>query len=50
LSEEILKIGRRCAGLPVEDARPDDEIIGYDGHELARSGETPRILAATDLR
>jgi antitoxin VapB len=34
LSQEILKIGRRCAELPVQDNRPDDEIIGYDDRGL----------------
>jgi hypothetical protein len=36
LSQEILKIGRRCAELPVQDTRLDDEIIGYDDHGLPR--------------
>ncbi|HET6628350.1 MAG TPA: type II toxin-antitoxin system VapB family antitoxin [Woeseiaceae bacterium] len=36
LSEEILKIGQRCAELPLQDARPDDEIIGYDDRGLPR--------------
>ncbi|MDN5872173.1 MAG: type II toxin-antitoxin system VapB family antitoxin [Nitrococcus sp.] len=34
LSEEILKIGRRCAALPVRDGRSDDEIVGYDERGL----------------
>lgn len=37
LSDEILKIGRRCSELPVEDGRSDDEIIGYDDHGLPGS-------------
>jgi antitoxin VapB len=36
LSEELLKIGRRCAGLAVQDSRSADEIIGYDEHGLPR--------------
>jgi antitoxin VapB len=36
LSEEIVKIGQRCAELPVQDARSDDEIIGYDDRGLPR--------------
>lgn len=36
LGEEILKIGRRCAELPVEDARSDEEILGYDERGLPR--------------
>lgn len=34
LSEELLRIGRRCSELPVQDDRPADEIIGYDTHGL----------------
>ena len=36
LSEELLKIGRRCADLEVQDTRSADEIIGYDEHGLPR--------------
>jgi antitoxin VapB len=36
LSEELLKIGRRCAGLEVQDGQPADEIIGDDEHGLPR--------------
>lgn len=36
LSEEILKIARRCARLPVKDERSGDEIVGYDEHGLPR--------------
>jgi antitoxin VapB len=36
LSEELLKIGRRCARLPVQDSRPAEEILGYDKHGLPR--------------
>jgi antitoxin VapB len=36
LSEEILKIARRCARLPLNDKRSADEIIGYDEHGLPR--------------
>ena len=34
LSEEILKIARRCARLPVKDNRSADELVGYDEHGL----------------
>ena len=30
LSDELLMIGRRCAELPVQDPRSDEEILGYD--------------------
>jgi antitoxin VapB len=30
LTEEILRIGRRCAGLPDNDVRSPDQILGYD--------------------
>ena len=36
VSEEILRIGRRCSELPVEDARSDDEILGFDERGLPR--------------
>lgn len=36
LSEEILKIGRRCSELPIEDERSDDDILGYDENGLPR--------------
>ena len=36
LSEELLKISRRCAGLAVQDNRSADEIVGYDEHGLPR--------------
>jgi antitoxin VapB len=36
LSEELLKIGRRCAQLPQRDHRSADEIMGYDEHGLPR--------------
>ena len=34
LTMEILEIGQRCAALPDLDARPPDEILGYDRHGL----------------
>ena len=34
LSDNLLKIARRCATRPVEDSRPPDDIIGYDEHGL----------------
>ena len=36
LSEELLRIGRRCSELPVEDTRSDEEILGYDDRGLPR--------------
>lgn len=30
LHEELAAIRRRCAGLPVLDARSPDDILGYD--------------------
>ncbi len=30
LTEEILKISRRCSELPDRDRRSPDEILGYD--------------------
>jgi antitoxin VapB len=30
LAERLLQIGQACAALPLLDARPADEIIGYD--------------------
>jgi antitoxin VapB len=31
-----MDIGRRCAALPVVDARPAEEILGYDDHGVPR--------------
>jgi antitoxin VapB len=36
LSEEILKIGRRCSALPIEDTRFDENILAYDERGLPR--------------
>ncbi len=36
LSGAILEIGRRCAALPVRDARTADEILAYDDRGLPR--------------
>ena len=30
LSDELLRIGRECAALPVLDNRTPDEMLGYD--------------------
>jgi antitoxin VapB len=30
LIEEIMKISERCSGLPDQDLRSPDEILGYD--------------------
>ena len=32
LADELDDIGRHCARLRVRDARPADEILGYDEH------------------
>ncbi|MHB1526052.1 MAG: type II toxin-antitoxin system VapB family antitoxin [Candidatus Dormibacteria bacterium] len=34
LAAELTTIARRCAALPVLDARPEEEILGYDEHGL----------------
>lgn len=34
LAEELDAIARHCAALPVLDARPADEILGYDERGL----------------
>ena len=36
LADELDDIGRRCARLPVRDARPADTILGYDRDGLPR--------------
>ena len=36
LADEIDAIGRRCASLPVLDARSAEDILGYDEHGLPR--------------
>ena len=36
LIEELEAIAQHCARLPVLDARPADEILGYDEHGLPR--------------
>jgi antitoxin VapB len=36
LSQTLMDIGRRCAALPVVDARPAEEILGYDDHGVPR--------------
>ena len=36
LADELDDIGRRCARLPVRDARPADAILGYDRDGLPR--------------
>ena len=32
LADDIDDIARHCAALPVKDARPADEILGYDAN------------------
>lgn len=36
LSAELLRIGERCAALPVLDDRSADQILDYDAHGLPR--------------
>ncbi len=36
LANELDAIGRECAALPVLDARPPEEIFGYDEQGLPR--------------
>jgi antitoxin VapB len=36
LADELDRIGRLCAALPVLDPRQPDEILGYDEHGLPR--------------
>jgi len=36
LAGELDEIAKRCAALPVLDARSADEILGYDEHGLPR--------------
>lgn len=36
LAAELIDIGRRCAALPTIDARPADEVLGYDEYGLSR--------------
>ena len=36
LVDELEEIAKHCAGLPVLDDRPADEILGYDEQGLPR--------------
>ncbi|HLX26991.1 MAG TPA: type II toxin-antitoxin system VapB family antitoxin [Casimicrobiaceae bacterium] len=36
LADELDEIALRCAALPVRDARPADDILGYDEHGVPR--------------
>jgi antitoxin VapB len=36
LADELEDIAKHCAGLPIIDARPANEILGYDEHGLPR--------------
>jgi antitoxin VapB len=36
LADELDAIAQHCARLPVRDARPADETLGYDQHGLPR--------------
>jgi antitoxin VapB len=35
LAEELMRIGKECAALPVLDPRTPDEILGYDENGLS---------------
>lgn len=34
LADELIKIARQCAGLPVRDTRSAEAILGYDENGL----------------
>lgn len=36
LADELGAIAMRCAALPVQDTRPEEEILGYDDTGLPR--------------
>jgi antitoxin VapB len=36
LADDLEDIARHCAALPVVDARPADEILGYDDRGMPR--------------
>jgi antitoxin VapB len=36
LADELHAIARHCSALPVLDARPAEDILGYDGRGLPR--------------
>lgn len=36
LADELDEIALQCAAIPVRDARPADEILGYDDRGLPR--------------
>lgn len=36
LADELDEIARHCAGLPTQDERSPDEILGYDARGLPR--------------
>lgn len=36
LADELDEVALHCAGLPLLDLRPADEILGYDEHGLPR--------------
>ncbi len=36
LADDLDEIGKHCASLPILDARPDEEILGYDENGLPR--------------
>jgi len=35
LAEDLIRIGRECAALPILDARAPDVILGYDEHGIS---------------
>ena len=36
LAEQLLRIARRCASLPIQDPRTAEQILGYDRDGLPR--------------
>jgi antitoxin VapB len=36
LSQTLMDVGRRCAALAVVDARPVEDVLGYDEHGVPR--------------
>jgi len=36
LRDDLREIGQRCAALPTLDARPEDDILGYDERGVPR--------------
>lgn len=49
LSNELLRIARRCATRPVKDPRGSDEILGYDEIGLPSASAEPAPGAPADV-